>query len=255
MVEIEKADGSEDYQISFLRQFTSARIGIGSSGAAIPTKPALEFKMAHAHARDAVYSRMDTEMLTDELIQFKLPVLALHSKATNREQYLQRPDMGRSLDELSSNRLADQITNNGIVIIIADGLSAAAINKNVLVLLKLLIPRLTDAGYKLAPICLVEQGRVAIGDEIAAELGASFSVMLIGERPGLSSADSMGAYLTYQPKPGLTDDARNCVSNIRTEGLALPTAADKIFYLIQESLKRKLSGVWLKDNQGLLNKL
>ena len=202
--------------------------------------------------RDAVYSVMDTETLADELAQFNLPVLQLHSKATSREQYLQRPDLGRLPDEISFNRLADQVQNNGIVLILADGLSAKAINQNALELLKLLIPKLLLANLRLAPICVVEHGRVAIADSIAAELGASLSVIFIGERPGLSAADSMGAYLTYQPKPGLTDESRNCISNIRPEGLPVDQAADKLFYLIQESLNRKLSGVALKDNEGLL---
>jgi ethanolamine ammonia-lyase small subunit len=195
---------------------------------------------------------MDTEALADILMQFNLPVLQLHSRPESRAQYLQRPDLGRLLDELSVNRLSDQIANDGIVLILADGLSATAINQNALDLLKLLIPKLQAAKLKLAPLCLVEQGRVAIADGVAAELGASLSVILIGERPGLSSADSMGAYLTYMPKPGLTDDSRNCISNIRPEGLPIAQAADKLFYLIQESLSRKLSGVALKDNEGLL---
>lgn len=238
--------------LSFLKEFTQARIAIGRTGTSIPTKQSLAFKLAHAHARDAVYSVMNTEALADELMQFNLPVLQLHSQATSREQYLQRPDLGRLLDEISVNRLADQVENKGIVLILADGLSAAAINQNALDLLKILIPQLLAEKLKLAPICLVEQGRVAIADGIAAELGASLSVILIGERPGLSSADSMGAYLTYQPKPGLTDDSRNCISNIRPEGLPIQQAAHKLFYLIRESLSRKLSGVELKDNEGLL---
>lgn len=253
MAKIVKHKPNPDEPLSFLKEFTQARIALGSTGSSIPIKPSLEFKLAHAHARDAVYSVMDTEALADELEQFHLPVLQLHSRATGREQYLQRPDLGRLLDELSVNRLADQIANDGIVLILADGLSATAINQNALDLLKLLIPKLQAAKLKLAPLCLVEQGRVAIADGIAAELGASLSVILIGERPGLSSADSMGAYLTYMPKPGLTDDSRNCISNIRPEGLPIAQAADKLFYLIQESLNRKLSGVALKDNEGLLS--
>lgn len=252
MAKVIKHKPNPDEPLSFLKEFTQARIAIGSTGNGIPTKPALEFKLAHAHARDAVYSVMDSETIADELEQFYLPVLHLHSQATSREQYLQRPDLGRLLDDSSVNRLADQLTNDGIVFILADGLSATAINQNAVELLKLLIPKLRAAGLKLAPLCLVEQGRVAIADGIAGELGASLSVILIGERPGLSSADSMGAYLTYMPKPGLTDDSRNCISNIRPEGLPVAQAADKLFYLIQESLNRKLSGVALKDNEGLL---
>jgi len=252
MAKIIKFKPNPDEPLSFLKEFTNARIAIGSTGTSIPIKQSLEFKLAHAHARDAVYSVMDTEALADELMQFNLPVLHLHSQAHNREHYLQRPDLGRLLDEISVNRLADQLSNSGIVFILADGLSATAINHNALALLKLLIPKLLAAKHKLAPLCLVEQGRVAIGDSIAAELGASLSVVLIGERPGLSAADSMGAYLTYQPRPGLKDDSRNCISNIRPEGLPIAAAADKLFYLIQEACRLKLSGVGLKDNEGLL---
>lgn len=252
MAKIVRLEADAGEPLDFLKAFTQARIAIGSTGTSIPTKSSLDFKLAHAHARDAVYSVLQTEKLADELMQFNLPVLQLHSRAANREQYLQRPDLGRLPDETSVNRLAEQIPNNGIVLILADGLSATAINQNAPGLLKVLIPKLLAAQYKLAPLCLVEQGRVAIADSIAAELGASLSVILIGERPGLSSADSMGAYLTYQPKPGLTDDARNCISNIRPDGLPVEQAADKLFYLILESLSRQISGVALKDNQGLL---
>lgn len=238
--------------LSFLKEFTAARIAIGATGNSIPTAQSLEFKLAHAHARDAVYSVLDTAGLEGALAQFHRPVLQLHSMADNRAQYLKRPDMGRKPNEESLNRLADQITGDDVVIIIADGLSATAINQNVLALLQMLIPKLMAAGVKIGPLCLVQQGRVAIGDDIAHELKAKLSVVLIGERPGLSSADSMGAYLTYGPKPGLKDNSRNCVSNIRPGGFDVATAADKIFYLIQESFRRKLSGVQLKDNEGLL---
>ena len=240
------------HPLQFLREFTAARIAIGSTGTSIPTTQLLEFKLAHAHARDAVYSVMDTGRLAGELAMFKKPVLQLHSKAADRQQYLQRPDLGRLPDEASVNCLANQITGGDIAIIIADGLSATAINHNVLHLLQILVPKLSGAGLKLAPICLVEQGRVAIADHLAAALGAKLSLMLIGERPGLSAADSMGAYITYQPKPGLTDDARNCISNIRRGGLFMDAAANKIFYLISEAFKRQLSGTGLKDHGGFL---
>ncbi|GGH20183.1 ethanolamine ammonia-lyase subunit EutC [Mucilaginibacter phyllosphaerae] len=242
----------EEQPLNFLKEFTAARIAIGATGNSIPTRQSLEFKLAHAHARDAVYSIMDTERLEDELAQFHRPVLQLHSMADNRARYLQRPDLGRKPNQESLNRLADQITGDDIVIVIADGLSAIALNQHIMALLQVLIPKLLAAGLKVGPLCLVQQGRVAIGDDIAHELQAKLSVVLIGERPGLSAADSMGAYLTYQPRPGLKDNSRNCISNIRPGGLGIATAADKIFYLVQESFRRKLSGVQLKDNQGLL---
>jgi ethanolamine ammonia-lyase small subunit len=252
MDKIMKADLIPADPLNFLKEFTSARIAIGSTGDSIPTKQSLEFKLAHAHARDAVYSNMATDDLEDELLQFHRPVLQLHSQAANRAQYLQRPDLGRLPDELSMNRLADQITGDDLVIIIADGLSAMAMNENVMSLLKTLVPKLLAANLKIGPFCLVQQGRVAIGDHIAHELEARLSLVLIGERPGLSAADSIGAYLTYLPRPGLKDNSRNCISNIRPGGLGFGRAADKIFYLIQEAFKRKLSGVGLKDNEGLL---
>jgi ethanolamine ammonia-lyase small subunit len=235
-----------------LKQFTDARIAIGRVGASIPLKQSLEFKLAHAHARDAVYSALDTENLTNGLKFFQLPTLHLYSKASGRHKYLKRPDYGRQLNEQSEAQLKDFKSGYDIAIIIADGLSATAVNENALGLLKLLIPMFLSLKLKIAPLCLVEQGRVAIGDDIGYGLRAKFSVVLIGERPGLSSADSMGAYLTYNPKPGLTDESRNCISNIRPQGLKHKPAADKIFYLVNEAFKRKLSGVGLKDNAGLI---
>jgi ethanolamine ammonia-lyase small subunit len=235
-----------------LREFTAARIAIGRVGTSIPLKQSLEFKLAHAHARDAVHSILDTESLLNAFIAFSLPVLHLHSKALNRNKYLKRPDLGRQLDEESVVQLKDYAMGADIVIIIADGLSATAINENAFNLLSILIPMLVAAKLTIAPLCIVEQGRVAISDEIAHHLKVKLSIMLIGERPGLSAADSMGAYLTYNPKPGLTDESRNCVSNIRQQGLKYKPAADKVFYLVNEAFKRKLSGVRLKDNAGLI---
>jgi ethanolamine ammonia-lyase small subunit len=238
--------------INPLKSFTNARIGIGLVGTTVPLKHSLEFKLAHAHARDAVYSLLDTEKLFGKLQSFELPVLHLQSRAVNRSQYLHRPDLGRKLDHQSLALLANQ-GEADVAIIIADGLSATAVNEHIAGLLTQLIPKLLGAGLKIAPLCMVEQGRVAIGDDIGYGLHAKLSILLIGERPGLSAADSIGAYLTYNPKPGFTDEARNCVSNIRPLGLKFKPAADKIFYLVQEALQRKLSGVALKDNAGLLD--
>lgn len=238
--------------INPLKSFTNARIGIGLVGTTVPLKHSLEFKLAHAHARDAVYSLLDTEKLFVKLKSFELPVLHLRSCAANRSQYLHRPDLGRKLDQQSLDSLKDQ-GNFDVAIIIADGLSATAVNEHIVGLLTQLIPRLSGAGLKIAPLCLVEQARVAIGDDIGHGLHAKLTILLIGERPGLSAADSLGAYLTYQPKSGLTDESRNCVSNIRPLGLKFKAAADKIFYLAQQALQRKLSGVALKDNAGLLD--
>lgn len=236
-----------------LKEFTAARIGLGRAGSSIPLKQSLAFNLAHAHARDAVYSELDLDRLTDGLKEFGLPILQLHSKAAYREQYLKRPDFGRQLNDESAELLEDYKNDNDLVIVIADGLSATAVNHNAINLLKLLIPQLQAAALKLGPICLVKQGRVAIADDIGWALRSKLSVMLIGERPGLSAADSLGVYLTYKPKPGLTDESRNCISNIRPRGLSFKQAEKKIFYLVQEAFKLKISGVGLKDNMGHLD--
>ena len=254
MDEIKAGEISHDELLHGLRQFTAARIGIGRTGTSIPINQSLELKLAHAHARDAVYSELDIDKLSADLKQFELPVLILHSKAAYREQYLQRPDLGRELDEASVAAVKEYSGDKtDVAIIIADGLSATAVNHNTISLLKILIPQLQSSGFKLAPICLVKQGRVAVADHIGMCLKARLAIILIGERPGLSSADSMGAYITYNPKIGLTDESRNCISNIRSHGLTFKIASKKIFYLIQEAFKRKLSGVGLKDNAGLLD--
>ena len=244
----------QDNTLDDLRQFTAARIGIGRTGASIPLKQSLELKLAHAYARDAVYSELDTDKLATDLKQFDLPVLLLHSNAVYREMYLQRPDLGRQLSEGSVRMLKDcALDKTDMAIIIADGLSATAVNHHSINLLKFLIPQLQSTGLKVAPISLVKQGRVAISDDIGVHLKAKLSLILIGERPGLSSADSMGCYITYGPQPGLTDESRNCISNIRPHGLTFKSATKKIFYLTQEAFRRKLSGVGLKDNAGLLD--
>ena len=254
MDEIKVGAEFQDSTLDQLKQFTTARIGIGRTGAGIPLKQSLELKLAHAHARDAVYSELDTDKLSFDLKQFDLPVLLLHSEAVYREMYLQRPDLGRLLNKESIELIKDYPSSKAdIVIIIADGLSATAVNHHAISLLKVLVPQLQAAGMKLGPVILVKQGRVAVADEVGIYLKAKLSLILIGERPGLSSADSMGCYLTYNPKPGLTDESRNCISNIRPHGLTFKSASKKIFYLIQEAFKRKLSGVGLKDNAGLLD--
>lgn len=254
MDKIIKGLPNHDEPLNPLKEFTAARIAIGRSGVSIPTKQSLQFNLAHAHARDAVYSELDNDGLTDNLKQFGLPVLHLHSKAGNRAEYLQRPDLGRKLKKSSTNLLKENTGEYDVVIIIADGLSANAVNEHTKGVLQVLISLLFGAKLKLSPICLVEQGRVAVGDKVAHLLNAKLSIMLIGERPGLSAADSLGAYLTYNPQPGLTDESRNCISNIRSKGLPAKLAGEKIFYLVQEAFRLKLSGVGLKDNQGLIER-
>jgi ethanolamine ammonia-lyase small subunit len=233
-----------------LKAFTNARIALGRTGTAIPLKEVLAFKLAFAHAKDAVYSVLNVEELIAQLTAFKLPIYTLQSRAISREMYLQRPDFGRLLNTKSIDLLKENksVLKYDVAIIIADGLSATAINKHAFPVVQLLINELNRLNYSIAPIAIIEQGRVAIGDETGYYLNAQMSVVLIGERPGLTSPDSMGAYLTYNPKQGLTDERRNCVSNIRPEGLMYELAAQKILYLIQESLRLKLTGIELKDN-------
>lgn len=233
--------------------FTAARIALGRTGTSVPLREALAFRLAHAHARDAVYSALDADRLLGELAALKLPTVQVRSCASTRSDYLRRPDWGRQLDDDSCIALAGQAAGDcDMAIVLADGLSATAINDHALPLLHLLLLPLREASFRLAPIVLAEQARVALGDEIGHLLRARLVLVLIGERPGLSSPNSLGAYFTYGPRPGLTDEARNCVSNIRPEGLTYPAAADKLFFLLREALRRQLSGVALKDESGLL---
>lgn len=236
-----------------LKEFTAARIALGRVGDSIPMDQSLAFKLAHAHARDAVYAVLDSGALTAGLRLLDIPVLKLHSQAATRQIYLQRPDLGRLPDDASMHLINQNILAYDICIVLADGLSANAINNNAVPLIQALVPLLKGMKYKLSPVCLAAQARVAIADPIAHGLQSELSIILIGERPGLSSAESIGAYLTYDPKPGLTDESRNCISNIRPGGLSFDLAAEKIFYLVQEAFKRKLSGVELKDNAGFLD--
>ena len=239
---------------SALRNFTAARIALGRTGVSLPVGQALDFKMAHAHARDAVFSYLEKERIFTALQMFQLPVFFIHSKASDRQSFLQRPDLGRRLDEDAVVKLKNfKSKGYDVCITIADGLSSTAVNLHAVNVLALLMPMLEKAQITVAPFCIAEQGRVAISDETGNLLRAKLSLILIGERPGLTAADSMGAYLTYCPVAGLTDEARNCISNIRPDGLGYQAAAEKMFYLVRESLRLQISGVRLKDNAGLLD--
>lgn len=238
---------------SSLRAHTDARIALGRVGAGLPTNASLDFKLAHAHARDAIYSTLDHATLTSASEMLGLSVLSLQSQVQSRQEYLQRPDLGRKLNAASQKKI--EALSPGAVdvsIILADGLSAEAVNLHAVPVLKHLVHSLRAAGFSIAPLVLADQARVAIADDIGALLRAELSLIFIGERPGLTSPHSLGAYLTYHPRVGLTDESRNCISNIRPEGLVYADAAQKIFYLATESLRRKLSGVMLKDDGGLL---
>src|SRR5471030_1649597 len=242
-----------------LRRFTAARIALGRSGVSQPTAPQLEFQLAHARARDAVHLALEHAALGDALqASSGLPCLSLHSAAASRDIYLQRPDLGRRLDEASRQALRERerdAAGYDLAFVIADGLSALAIEQNALPFLKVLMARLAAESWSLAPLSIVRQGRVAVGDEVGELLGARAVVVLVGERPGLSSPDSMGLYLTWAPKTGLTDAARNCISNVRPAGLTYNDAAFKLHYLLSESRQRQLSGVALKDETATDNTL
>ena len=239
-----------------LRQFTAARIALGRTGVSLPTAPQLDFQLAHARARDAVHLALDAQVLATVLAS-GLPqpapaCLLLHSAAESRNVYLQRPDLGRRLASASREALlalqpADGMHPCDLAIVIADGLSALAIQQNALPFLQILLRRLALEDWALAPLAIIRQGRVAVGDEVGELLHAQAVLVLIGERPGLSSPDSMGLYLTWAPRTGLTDESRNCISNVRPTGLCYEDAACKLHYLLQESRRRHLSGVNLKD--------
>ena len=233
----------------FLQTYTPARIARGRAGHSIPTSELLKFQSDHAQARDAVYSELAIQKITQNFIElFDSQVLLLKSEIKNRPQYLQRPDLGRTLSQKSREELMEgNWSESDICFIIADGLSAQAINQHALPVLENLLPRLQKINWEIGPICLVEQGRVAIGDEIGFLLKSEIVVILIGERPGLTSPDSMGAYITFRPSVGMTDESRNCVSNIRPQGMDFQMATDKILYILTEMKSKKLSGVNLKD--------
>jgi len=231
-----------------LRNFTMARVGLGRAGDALPCRELLALRRDHAAARDAVHETLDVAGLRRECEKRGWRTVTLHSAARDRFEYLRRPDFGRILPEEALERLTPGAYDAAIVV--ADGLSALAVHRHAIAVLDRLISKLAD--WRLAPLILVEQGRVAIGDPIAQRLRAGLSLVLVGERPGLTSPDSLGAYLTWAPAPGRTDADRNCISNIRPEGLGYDRAADRIFRLMSESRRLQLSGVSLKEDGGAM---
>ena len=235
-----------------LRELTPARVALGLAGASLPTKALLEFTLDHARARDAVHAAFDAEGLAQGLAYLGLEATLVSSLAPTRKDYLGRPDLGRKLDPASRQRLAGSGGGAGaIAIIIGDGLSPAAVNAHAVALLGKLLPLLADDAVAIGHAVVATGARVALGDEIGDVLGACMTVMLIGERPGLSAADSLGVYLTFAPSVGTTDEKRNCVSNIHGAGLSYEDAAAKIGWLIREGLARQLTGVGLKDESGI----
>lgn len=258
MNNIEKIDSNIiENPWALLKDYTDARIGLGRSGVSIPTSHSLAFQLAHAQAQDAVHLPLDVENIVEQLfindINKETSPILLHSQAINRTTYLQRPDLGRRLDKNSSEILkkvkANDNTFYDLSIVIVDGLSSLAIKENAINFIKKLMIALKEDKQKwnLSPFSIVQQGRVAVGDEVGELLKAKISIVLIGERPGLSSPDSLGLYLTWNPKVGLSDASRNCISNIRSEGLSYEEAVKKTMYLLKESRRLELSGVNLKD--------
>ena len=224
------------------RKVTRARIGLGRAGDALPTRAVLDFQLAHARARDAVHGHVDFAGLAARLQP--LPVLRLASRARDRSTYLARPDLGRRVAEADLAALPPP-AGCDVAFVIADGLSAAAIERQAEPVLRAALRRLGD--LVIGPVILGEQARVAFGDEAGAAVGARVVVVLIGERPGLSVPDSLGVYITYDPRVGRRDSERNCISNCHADGLSAEAAADKIAWLVRAALERGLTGVELKD--------
>jgi ethanolamine ammonia-lyase small subunit len=236
-----------------LARFTPARIALGRAGASLPTREVLAFALAHARARDAVHAAFDPGAIARGLAELGLETIEVASEATERALYLRRPDYGRRLSQESKARLGKTRAAKplDLALVIADGLSAAAVHAHAVPLVAALLPHARGARLSLAPVAIARGARVALGDEIGALLGARLTAVLIGERPGLSSPDSLGVYLTFEPKPGRSDAERNCLSNIRAEGLSYELAAFKLAWLSREALRRSLTGVALKDESDL----
>lgn len=239
-----------------LQELTAARLGLMRAGSSVATREVLKFDLDHARARDAVHLPFDTAAFEEECRKRELEVVSVQSAAKDRTTYLQRPDLGRKLSEVSRQELQNyanrHVTSTDICIAIADGLSSKAIDANAIKFLDEFLPLLPRNNWSLAPIIVVKQGRVALADEVGEVLKTRLSLILIGERPGLTAADSMGIYFTYEPKVGKTDADKNCISNVREGGLSSKEAALKLENLIQSSFKLCLSGVGLKDSDPLI---
>ena len=235
-----------------LRQFTVARVGLGRAGNSLPTAALLDFRLAHARACDAVHSPFDVQSLLLDVRHLGLETVAVESVVHDRTEYLRRPDRGRRLRAASLGSLEAQAADYNLAFVIADGLSPVAVVRHAAPVLKLVSGELLREGWSIAPVVVVKGGRVAIGDEIGAALGARLVVVLIGERPGLSSPDSLGIYITWNPIPGRTDAERNCISNVRPDGLSCEAAAFKLLFVAREARRLKLTGVRLKDDTARL---
>jgi ethanolamine ammonia-lyase small subunit len=246
-VDLEKAPGDIDRLWMRLRSLTPARIGLTRSGSWVGTRELLAFQLAHAEAQDAVKDQIDVEALISDIQMRGLDAVRISSKACDRKTYLARPDLGRELSESSRQAILKQPKGFDIVVVLCDGLSAEAVMKYAMPLLDEASPLFLQEGWSTGPVALVEQGRVAIGDEIGQLLKASLVVVLIGERPGLTSPRSLGVYLTWSPRVGRSDAERNCLSNVRPEGMSFREAADRLAYLCRKARSQQLSGVSVKD--------
>ncbi|QWF69730.1 ethanolamine ammonia-lyase subunit EutC [Methylomonas paludis] len=236
-----------------LRRYTQARIAQGRAGCSLPTSALLDFQLAHAAARDAVHQAWNRSDFAEQLTRLGLQTLQLETAVSTRIEYLQRPDKGRILQESSRQQLECRPkVAYDVVLILSNGLSSTAVDNHGLDFLQAVLAAFSTSALSLGPICLLNNARVAVADEIGHLLNARLAVIILGERPGLSAADSLGVYLTYQPHPGKTDADRNCISNIRPpEGLSYQVAAAKLLYLSQAALQRGISGVNLKDDMSL----
>lgn len=230
-----------------LRAHTAARLALGRAGTAIPTRELLEFGLAHAQARDAVHLPLDADALAAQLAGLGCTALRVASAAPDRATYLLRPDLGRRLDAADAQRLGGAPQAGcDLLLVVADGLSALAIERNAVPLVQAIVQS-APQGWRIGPVAIATQARVALGDEVGALLGARLVAVLIGERPGLSSPDSLGIYLTWQPQVGRSDAERNCISNVRTDGLAPAAAAARLWWLCVEARRLGLTGIGLKD--------
>ncbi|EHH02911.1 ethanolamine ammonia-lyase small subunit [Agrobacterium tumefaciens CCNWGS0286] len=231
-----------------LKDMTDARVSLGRHGAGLPTRAQLAFLLDHARAREAVWTSIDRSSLADRLARLGLSVVNVESMARDRNIYVRRPDLGRQLSEESAALLKHKRTIEGydVAIIVADGLSSSAVDLNAVPLIEALVPRLASLNLSAASIVLANQARVAVGDPVGEALDAKLTIVLVGERPGLSAADSLGAYITYGPRSGNPDSSRNCVSNIRDGGLPIHEAAEIITALTRDMMSTRVSGVGLK---------
>jgi ethanolamine ammonia-lyase small subunit len=233
-----------------LAALTPARIGLGRAGPGLPTREVLAFALAHARARDAVHTPLQADAVADRIAALGLQTVRVESAAPDRATYLRRPDLGRRLSPAARDRLS-RTGEIDLALVVADGLSSAAVHAQAAEVIAALCPHAARLGWRLGPVVVATEARVALGDEIGEALGARAVAVLIGERPGLSAPDSLGVYLTHAPRPGRTDAERNCISNIHARGLSAEAAAFKLAWLTAEALRRQLTGVDLKDESDI----